>query len=96
MNCFGLHEWAMVYEAPTVRHERVPLRLGQDATNVVVESMPLRCTHFDAFRFFTEPAAARNAGTPSRSDQSAGAADACTPTWTSTSGLLRPLVESSC
>lgn len=69
MNCFGLHEWAMVYEAPTVRHERVPLRLGQDATNVVVESMPLRCTHFDAFRFFTEPAAARNAGTPSRRSQ---------------------------
>ena len=70
MNCFGLHEWAMVYEAPRVRHERVPLRLGPDATDAVVESMPLRCTHFDAFRFFTEPAAARNAGTPSRSDQS--------------------------
>jgi hypothetical protein len=28
------------------------------------------CSHFDAFRFFTEPAAQRNAGTPSRSDQS--------------------------
>lgn len=24
LNCFGLHEWAMVYRAPTVRHERVP------------------------------------------------------------------------
>ena len=70
LNCFGLHEWAMVYRAPTVRHERVPLRLGAVATNEVVESMPLRCSHFDAFRFFTEPAALRNAGTPSRSDQS--------------------------
>jgi hypothetical protein len=70
MNCFGMHEWAMVYRAPTVRHERVPLRLGPDATDAVVESIPLRCTHFDAFRFFTEPAAARNAGTPSRSEQS--------------------------
>ena len=70
MNCFGMHEWAMVYRAPAVRHERVPLRLGPDATDAVVESMPLRCTHFDAFRFFTEPAAARNAGTPSRSEQS--------------------------
>ncbi len=70
MNCFGMHEWAMVYRAPTVRHERVPLRLGAAGTDAVVESMPLRCTHFDAFRFFTEPAAARNAGTPSRRDQS--------------------------
>ncbi|HEX7428977.1 MAG TPA: 3-methyladenine DNA glycosylase, partial [Mycobacterium sp.] len=70
LNCFGLHEWAMVYRAPTVRHERVPLRLGAVATNEVVESMPLRCSHFDAFRFFTEPAALRNAGTPQRSDQS--------------------------
>jgi hypothetical protein len=70
INCFGLHEWAMVYRAPTVRHEGVPLRLGPDATDAVVESMPLRCTHFDAFRFFTEPAAALNAGAPSRSGQS--------------------------
>jgi hypothetical protein len=70
LNCFGLHEWAMVYRAPTVRHERVPLRLGAVATDAVVESMPLRCSHFDAYRFFTEPAALRNAGTPSRSDQS--------------------------
>lgn len=70
MSCFGMHEWAMVYRAPTVRHERVPLRLGSAGTDAVVESMPLRCTHFDAYRFFTEPAAARNAGTPSRGDQS--------------------------
>jgi hypothetical protein len=70
MNCFGMHEWAMVYRAPAVRHERVPLRLGADGTDAVVESMPLRCTHFDAFRFFTEPAAALNAGTPSREGQS--------------------------
>ncbi len=70
MRCFGMHEWAMVYRAPTVRHERVPLRLGSAGTDAVVESMPLRCTHFDAFRFFTEPAVARNTGTPSRGDQS--------------------------
>jgi hypothetical protein len=70
LNCFGMHEWAMVYRAPEVRHEQVPLRLTPSATDAVVESMPLRCTHFDAFRFFTEPAAARNAGTPSRGDQS--------------------------
>ncbi len=77
MNCFGMHEWAMVYRAPTVRHERVPLRLGTAGTDAVVESMPLRCTHFDAFRFFTEPAATRNAGTPSRSDQSSWEQPGC-------------------
>jgi hypothetical protein len=60
LNCFGLHEWAMVYRAPTVRHAQVPLRLGQAGTDTVVESMPLRCSHFDAYRFFTEPATRRN------------------------------------
>lgn len=53
--CFGLHEWAMVYRTPDRRHT-APLRLGADGTNAVVESMPLRCTHFDAYRFFTDPA----------------------------------------
>lgn len=69
MNCFGMHEWAMVYRAPTVRHDRVPLRLGPAGTDAVVEAMPLRCTHFDAFRFFTDAAVPRNAGAPSRADQ---------------------------
>lgn len=69
LNCFGMHEWAMVYRAPAVRHGQVPLRLGAEATDAVVESLPLRCTHFDAFRFFTVPAAALNAGVPSRRDQ---------------------------
>lgn len=69
LNCFGLHEWAMVYRAPTVRHQRVPLRLGAAGTDAVVESMPLRCSHFDAFRFFTEPAARRNAFAPTRREQ---------------------------
>jgi hypothetical protein len=60
LNCFGLHEWAMVYRAEAVRHSQVPLRLGPAGTDAVVESMPLRCTHFDAFRFFTDAAAPRN------------------------------------
>ncbi len=60
MNCFGMHEWAMAYRASTVRHGQVPLRLGQAGTDAVVDSMPLRCSHFDAYRFFTEPAARRN------------------------------------
>lgn len=50
--CFGLHEWAMVYRQGDHRHPQ-PLRLGQSGTDAVVESHELRCTHFDAFRFFT-------------------------------------------
>jgi hypothetical protein len=67
--CFGMHEWAMVYRTDAVRHGRVPLRLGPAGTDAVVESMPLRCTHFDAFRFFTDEAAPRNRGVPTRADQ---------------------------
>lgn len=58
--CFGMHEWAMVYRGKTdgeVRHgEHLPLRLGQDAINTLVESRPIACSHFDAFRFFTPSA----------------------------------------
>lgn len=57
--CFGLHEWAMVYRTDAPRHA-VPLRLGAAATDAVVESHQLVCTHFDAFRFFTEEARGRN------------------------------------
>jgi hypothetical protein len=67
--CFGMHEWAMVYGAGSVRHTAVPLRLGADATDAVVESMPLRCSHYDAYRFFTPAAAARNEGRPARATQ---------------------------
>ncbi len=76
--CFGLHEWAMVYRAEPeqVRHN-VPLRLGRDGTDAVVESMPLRCTHFDAFRFFTDPARARNASQLSRPGQLATEQPGC-------------------
>lgn len=54
--CMGMHEWAMVYKAGEVRHSQVPLRLSDDEIAAVVESRPLLCTHFDAFRFFTEEA----------------------------------------
>ncbi|MGO3767672.1 MAG: 3-methyladenine DNA glycosylase, partial [Microbacterium gubbeenense] len=58
-DCFGLHEWAMVYRQGEHRHPQ-PLRLGQRETDEVVESHDLRCTHFDAFRFFTPDAVPRN------------------------------------
>ena len=58
--CLGLHEWAMVYRDPNVRHPYVPLRLSCEGTDAVVEGQPLRCTHYDAFRFFTPAAVPRN------------------------------------
>lgn len=67
--CFGMHEWAMVYRSDTVRHAGVPLRLGSRATDAVVESMPLRCSHFDAYRFFSPAAVGRNQCRPSRATQ---------------------------
>lgn len=66
--CFGLHEWAMVYRADEHRHP-VPLRLGQSATDAVVESHDLRCTHFDAFRFFTPEAVPLNRAALTRDEQ---------------------------
>jgi len=71
LGCFGLHEWAMVYRAAPgdVRHRGVPLRLGNAGTDAVVDSMPLRCTHFDAFRFFTDPARSRNRAQLTRDQQ---------------------------
>jgi hypothetical protein len=75
--CFGLHEWAMVYRASAVRHEAWPLRLGGAETDRVVESLPVRCTHFDAFRFFTPAARPLNEARLSRSDQVAHEQPGC-------------------
>lgn len=58
--CYGLHEWAMVYRDPNVRHPYVPLRLSREDTDAVVEAHPLRCSHYDAYRFFTPAAVPRN------------------------------------
>jgi len=69
-DCFGLHEWAMVYRDDEHRHPQ-PLRLGQSGTDRVVESHDLRCTHFDAFRFFTPDAVPLNRLSPTRESQPA-------------------------
>lgn len=71
LGCFGLHEWAMVYrtDPDDVRHTGRPLRLGHQGTDEVVESMRIRCTHHDAFRFFTDQARPRNTLQPRREDQ---------------------------
>ncbi len=78
LGCFGLHEWAMVYRgnpaasgaADAMRHDW-PLRLGGAGTDEVVERHRIACSHFDAFRFFTEPARPLNTLQPGRDDRPA-------------------------
>ena len=69
--CFGLHEWAMVYglRPEELRHTSLPLRVGHAATDAVVESHPISCTHFDAYRFFTRAAVPLNRLSPTRENQ---------------------------
>jgi hypothetical protein len=69
--CSALHEWAMVYRVPSdqVRHASWPLRLPQAQIAAVVDDLGLRCTHFDAFRFFSPDAAPRNTEALSRAGQ---------------------------
>lgn len=64
--CFGLHEWAMVYRSEAVRHEKWPLRMAPEKIASVVESIGPRCTHYDAFRFFTPAARPLNKFLPTR------------------------------
>lgn len=64
--CSGLHEWAMVYAAGPQRHHEWPLRLSQAETDAVVRSQTIRCSHFDAFRFFTPQAKPMNRLQPQR------------------------------
>ena len=68
MNCFGLHEWAMVYRSQETRHA-IPLRMSNDVLQRTVEDVGLRCTHIDAFRFFTPEAMPLNAHVPTRASQ---------------------------
>lgn len=69
--CFGLHEWAMVYGIPAsdVRHAGWPLRLGSAGTDQVVASSQIACSHFDAYRFFTDAARPLNTLGPTRDRQ---------------------------
>lgn len=66
--CFGLHEWAMVYRqtADELRHNAWPLRFPAAELARIVEAQPVRCSHFDAFRFFTPPARPLNRLQPER------------------------------
>lgn len=70
LSCFGLHEWAMVHRTSSVRHDW-PLRLGSSGTDEVVETHRITCSHFDAFRFFTDSARPLNTLHPDRDDRAA-------------------------
>ena len=77
--CFGMHEWAMVYrQSPDeTRHASWPLRLGPAGTDEVVESHRIACSHFDAYRFFTDEARPLNTLSPASHDRPAFEQPAC-------------------
>lgn len=64
--CCGLHEWAMVYRTPNVRHPHLPLRFPHSEIDSIVDASSIRCSHFDAFRFFTPAATPLNKLQPTR------------------------------
>lgn len=69
--CFALHEWAMVLGLSNeeVRHNSWPLRLTPAQVADTIKDQGLRCTHFDAFRFYTAEAIPLNAHQLSRANQ---------------------------
>ena len=77
-SCLGLHEWAMVYHGQEVRHEATTkLRLSQSEIDQLVESRPLTCTHFDAFRFYAIDAKPLNRTQPTLEDRPSQEQPAC-------------------
>lgn len=97
--CFGMHEWAMVYGLPAdqVRHREVPLRFSPEKVAEVVRERGLRCTHVDAYRFFTAEATPLNSRPLTRQGQVADDQPGCLHVgmdlyrW---AGRLSPLIES--
>lgn len=69
--CFGMHEWAMVYrlQPGETRHPYLTLRFPPDELARIVEEVGCRCSHFDAFRFFTPAARPLNLLAPTRERQ---------------------------
>ena len=68
-NCYGLHEWAMVYRSNGIRHEDTPLRLDKAQIDSLIKSSYICCTHYDAFRFFTEEARPLNTLQPTADER---------------------------
>jgi hypothetical protein len=66
LGCFGLHEWAMVYELSEeeIRHSGYQLRMSPEALADFVRAQPICCSHYDAYRFFTPEALPLNSLKP--------------------------------
>jgi len=66
LRCYGLHEWAMVYQqtAEQVRHSGYTLRMPPEQLATFIDSQNVCCSHYDAFRFFTPAAKPLNALQP--------------------------------
>ncbi|MDO5683388.1 MAG: 3-methyladenine DNA glycosylase [Propionibacteriaceae bacterium] len=69
--CFGMHEWAMVDGLSTgeVRHPQIGLRLAPKEISATLRDVGVRCTHVDAYRFFTPAAKPLNDCVPTRENQ---------------------------
>lgn len=69
--CFALHEWAMIHglSIDEVRHNAWPLRISPDDVVATIDDLGLRCTHFDAYRFYTPSALPLNSNTLTRANQ---------------------------
>ncbi len=76
-NCYGLHEWAMVYKADKVRHEYTKLRFSDEEICAIVKDKDLNCTHYDALRFYTPEALPMNRFSPTRETQEDFEQSAC-------------------
>ena len=59
------------------RAHSLPLRLGAEGTNRVVDEHSIKCSHYDAFRFFTPPARPLNLTVLHREDQPANDQAGC-------------------
>lgn len=60
--CYGLHEWAMVYQqtAEEIRHQGYELRMPPAELAAFLPTQVLCCSHYDAYRFFTPAAQPMN------------------------------------
>lgn len=69
--CFGMHEWAMVdgESAGHTRHPQLGLRLAPEQVSETLRTVGVRCTHVDAYRFFTPSAKPLNEYAPTRANQ---------------------------
>ena len=54
--CFGLHEWCMIYDKSDIRHPNLPLRLAHNEIRETASANTIQCTHYDAYRFYSNDA----------------------------------------